>query len=53
MAIIRSMMQDMEKRYGNEKAKNVYYAVENKMKSKGKLRSMLAKAKAHHDLQEK
>jgi hypothetical protein len=50
MPIIRSMMQDMQKKYGTEKGKNVYYAVENKMKGKGKLRSMLAKANAHKDL---
>ena len=50
MPIIRSMMSDMQKRYGDKKAKNVYYAVENKMKKAGKLRSMMAKAKAHGDL---
>lgn len=50
MPVIRSMMSDMQKEYGTKKGKNVYYAVENKMKKKGKLRSMLATAQKHHDL---
>lgn len=50
MPVIRSIMTDMKKKYGDKKGENVYYAVENKMKSKGKLRSMLAKAKSHGDL---
>ena len=48
MPIIRSMMQKMQKEYG-DKAKNVYYAVENKMKKNGKLRSMLSAATKHND----
>lgn len=50
MPVIRSMMSDMQKEYGAGKGKNVYYAVENKMKKAGKLRSMLATARKHHDL---
>ncbi len=42
-------MADMQKEYGSKKGKNVYYGVEAKNKKKGILRSMLAKAKAHHD----
>ena len=50
MPIIRSMLANMKKKYGDKKGEEVYYATENKMKSKGKLRSMQAKAKAHGDL---
>ena len=50
MPIIRSMMANMTKQYGAKKGKNVYYAVEAQKKKEGKLRSMLASARKHHDL---
>lgn len=50
MPVIRSIMSDMKKKYGDKKGTNVYYAVEAKNKKKGILRSMLAKAKKHKDL---
>lgn len=43
-------MGKIKKEYGNVKGKRVYYALENKFKKEGKLRSMLAQAKKHHDL---
>lgn len=43
------MMANMKKSYGEDEGKNVYYAVENKMKKQGKLRSMLDKARRHGD----
>lgn len=48
--IIRSMMSNMEDQYGAKKGKQVYYATENKLKKKGKLRSMIAAAKRHGDI---
>lgn len=53
MPIIRSMMQNMMKEYGDKKGKSVYYATENKLRSKGKFGKMLAQAKKHHDIQTK
>ena len=48
MPIIRSMMKNMIKQYG-DRAKEVYYATENKLKKKGKMRSMLSAATKHND----
>ena len=39
MPIIRSMLKAMKKKYGDKKGEDIYYATENKMKSRGKLRS--------------
>lgn len=50
MPIIRSMMDAMKKKYGDKKGESVYYAIENKMKKKGKFRSMINKAGRHGDL---
>ena len=36
MPVIRSMLKSMKKQYGKNKGKKVYYATENKMRSKGK-----------------
>lgn len=47
------MLRSMQKKYGAKKGKDVYFAMENKNKKKGILRSMLAKAKSHHDLMAK
>lgn len=43
-------MDKMKKEYGDKKAKQVYYATENKLRSQGKMAGMLAKAKKHNDI---
>ena len=42
MPINRKMMNSLKQEYGKEKAKNIYYAIENKTKHKKKKHNALA-----------
>jgi len=48
MPVNESMMANMRKQYGAKKGKDVYYALENKMKSKAKRSKGASKVALKH-----